>query len=790
VRALTTTYEVEKNIKVGAAPTWIVKFTVDGVTYYLSDNAYTITPWAVTTKPWVSGWGELSQGASGGIGDYQISTFSVSCLIDTDATPNIDDLASGNIEGESVEIYSWFHGLTDAPLLMFTGFIRDTEQSSETSINMTFEDESVKFERDNFGTIATQATYPQIDVDDIGKIEPVVFGTVNRIPAIGAVVGARTSLLANISITQTTITISDSSAFSVGDQFSVDSEDFYITSVVNGTTITVTRGYNATGAITHGLGSPVLQILNQFIYLLAGEPVDSINSIFAIVNDIEMNVISISTVYTGNAGNQLAGYEGKAVAVVSGFITVEQFIDLLLVNDLDVDDQTTVDDELEIKDNIEILEPVGGHKHADAVGITIIVPLDDVTHSAYHSWDRAIDGDLSTYVYVNEASGDPDTGPILFKRVRPFYLQGRTAMRRFAMKYQDWNSNLKYRDGEYGTALNPGTGSGVVYTNWTSLSSWAAITNVSAPKFVIESSSTAAVFGCTHEIWMEVFYYPETVSDSAQITRSSGPGKEVTREFGVTKGGEVIFNNTINIAGNSTSNTSVARSVFAGMTRATTISSAISTVLGGATVTIDGPMPASYALNGAITQSKTALEWANLMCFQLRSYLRFYNGAAQVFVRPGTPANDKTIEVCKIDDTGRLEWSRVKTNRDDVINKITLHYDKDWASTTGTPYQQIAEAEDVTSQGKFGVCERVELFSFDFVTNTVMAESLRDFYLAYYKDRKWKHSFTTFLDNIELDFQDVVTLNFRNSEVLTIKESKFSPGDIDTIDTITFIAEG
>jgi hypothetical protein len=201
-------------------------------------------------------------------------------------------------------------------------------------------------------------------------------------------------------------------------------------------------------------------------------------------------------------------------------------------------------------------------------------------------------------------------------------------------------------------------------------------------------------------------------------------------------------------------------------------------------------MPASYSLNGAITTSKTALTWANEMAFQLRSYLRFFNGGVELFVRPDSLVSDKTLTNCKIDDNGRKEWSRAKTNRDDVINTISINYDKDWASTTDTPYQQVSESEDLTSQSVYGVCERPELFNFDFVTDTTMAESLRDFYLAYYKDRKWVHTFTTFLDNIELDFMDVVRNSFRNNELLQIQEAKIAAGDTETIDTITFVAEG
>jgi hypothetical protein len=75
---------------------------------------------------------------------------------------------------------------------------------------------------------------------------------------------------------------------------------------------------------------------------------------------------------------------------------------------------------------------------------------------------------------------------------------------------------------------------------------------------------------------------------------------------------------------------------------------------------------------------------------------------------------------------------------------------------------------------------------FDFVTDPQMAADLVTLYLALYGIRPWRISFYTFLDHCELEFGDVVTLNFVNFLKGQIIEAGVIPGDLDTMDTIEF----
>jgi hypothetical protein len=74
----------------------------------------------------------------------------------------------------------------------------------------------------------------------------------------------------------------------------------------------------ATGvASTHNIGDTVQGASKPCVYLCADHPVKSIDGLFLInLNDVEIEVTSLCTKYTGQGGaNDLAEYEGKAVVV-------------------------------------------------------------------------------------------------------------------------------------------------------------------------------------------------------------------------------------------------------------------------------------------------------------------------------------------------------------------------------------------------------------------------------------------------------------------------------------------
>lgn len=327
-----------KNLKTGAAPVWILKITVAGVDYYLSDNAFTISPWGVTTKRWVKSWGSVTEGISGLIEEYKISDFSVTCLADPDASPNIIDLVLNNpIEQNVCILYFWLYGCSDPPQEMFRGYVRDSPISEGyTIVDLQLQDETLKWANTYVGKQVTLQDYPYADPDDVGKIMPLVYGSLGKFPALAIRAGKQTSLPNAVNATTTSVTVSDVTGFTVGMMVMADEEQMTVTGI-SGSTLTVTRGANGTLAAIHGKGAILWEQAASFDYLVAGHPVASIPKAYCKVGDAIMDISMLCTVWP--AGDH-PSYPGKAVLTIPGYVTIQQAVQLAIADGITVSNGT------------------------------------------------------------------------------------------------------------------------------------------------------------------------------------------------------------------------------------------------------------------------------------------------------------------------------------------------------------------------------------------------------------------------------------------------------------------
>ena len=89
---------------------------------------------------------------------------------------------------------------------------------------------------------------------------------------------------------------------------------------------------------------------------------------------------------------------------------------------------------------------------------------------------------------------------------------------------------------------------------------------------------------------------------------------------------------------------------------------------------------------------------------------------------------------------------------------------------------------DNASVADFGKLSRDELFQFDFSANVLHAMSVKIFYLAHLKNRYWMEELAVFLDHINLEFGDAVTLP--DGRVGTVVSVGIQPGSVDQMDSI------
>lgn len=736
----------EKNKKTGASPVWILKcpFPSTG-TIYLSDQTFTISGWegGITTKSWVASWGQIDEDISGEIALSKVSDFSIDVINDPNASPDIKTIlwnASNNIETTDCELYLWFRGLDasiDPPQKMWVGNIVDFEETDELKVSIQFTDQSVRFDKYIGAKIDTN-TYPNADPDEIGKVANIVYGSVSNVPCHAVKAGAESSLVADISASATSCEVSEASRFPAA-PFTVQCEKEQIrVTAKNGNVFTITRGYNSTEAVTHDKGMSVFEVLTEYIYLAAGHPVKAIGDVY--VDDVRQT--ADMTKYTGQPGSEKAGYEGKAVIVFSVKPVIEKQINI------QANDTIAVNDGISVSDNIAV-SVAGSTKKVYPNG-------DSGNHSA------AYDGNENTYVGVS--------GSVTFYFPSTSY--GSIATQYIHVKL--------------------GTGSWNIGGGWT-------------PSSISGLPSNGA--------WVRLQKSGGNWGDSVTFVASGYPIFELYKEVDYTpsssktgsayRGGSVTKSGTVTLSGNSSADVVIGRLVTADLDGYK--DDASGTYTGTANALIERPdhifkhflnvyggwpvadfytnagsqfSSKNYKFSVVINEHKRLKEWLSTMAFQCRSYFRFAGGKAQLLWRPDSLTSQKTItaNMIRMNDDYKTTMRVHRSPLYEVVNKISVHYNKNWSKTGDEAYEGLSQTSDSASITKYGEKERPELFYFDFVTHDAMANDLRDFYLARYKDRKKLIEAEVFLDNSELDFADAVTIEPQANLLCETQKANIYPG--------------
>ena len=205
MKVFTTNFNTEKNKKTGASPVWIMKCPFPNTgTAYLSDKVFSVASWdgGITADNLVKNWGIVDEDISGAMSATKISDFSMN-LLNRQGVPNIDTILwdeANLIEVTTCGLYLWFIGLnpaTDPPVLMWSGNIIDFEKNNELVYNVRMVDESLKIDKYP-GRILSLADYPNASLDDVGKQMNILYGAIEKVPALRLDVGKKTTLVSAI----------------------------------------------------------------------------------------------------------------------------------------------------------------------------------------------------------------------------------------------------------------------------------------------------------------------------------------------------------------------------------------------------------------------------------------------------------------------------------------------------------------------------------------------------------------------------------------------------------------
>jgi hypothetical protein len=169
-----------------------------------------------------------------------------------------------------------------------------------------------------------------------------------------------------------------------------------------------------------------------------------------------------------------------------------------------------------------------------------------------------------------------------------------------------------------------------------------------------------------------------------------------------------------------------------------------------------GTLPVT-TINGLINEYQSCLYWLNKIAFEVGAWFMMPTGQSKLVGRQKS-GSVKTINACIADENGLRSLTRTRTATTDIIDLITVLYDRDWSQSRG------AEAYNrATPAAGSGSRARPELFQFDFISDTASAYVLRDLYLALQQNRHVMALFDAWIDLADIESGDTVLLTFNDN---------------------------
>ncbi len=110
----------------------------------------------------------------------------------------------------------------------------------------------------------------------------------------------------------------------------------------------------------------------------------------------------------------------------------------------------------------------------------------------------------------------------------------------------------------------------------------------------------------------------------------------------------------------------------------------------------------------------------------------------------------------RLDGNGRAAIRVERTANRNIVNTIDLRYKRDWA---GDEYGFIETGSDADSITRYGRREKPDDFEFDWTRVQVQAVDLVAFFLAQQKEPSDVLDMELFLDNIELERGDILSIS-------------------------------
>jgi hypothetical protein len=246
---------------------------------------------------------------------------------------------SNSVELKEIKVYelrmnSWDEEFVNPEpgLLLFHGVVNQLTDISESTFQLSCDSLIYSLNNKFKAETLTKEEYPGIDSDFIGKIPNIVYGKVSKVPCQAIDAGGVSVLVDDINFTVTSITLSDASSFPNSGKIGIDDEFIWYTGKIGNLLTGCTRGDYSTEAVNHIRGVHVWEEKSQFVFLAANHPVKSLGIVH--IDDCKTTAGIVK--YTGQTGDELPAYPGKAVITADYKQIFKQKVDLGIADSISI----------------------------------------------------------------------------------------------------------------------------------------------------------------------------------------------------------------------------------------------------------------------------------------------------------------------------------------------------------------------------------------------------------------------------------------------------------------------
>ena len=279
------------------------------------------------------------------------------------------------------------NGNMAAPVLMFKGVLDEPTDISLTQFSCKVSSMPFLMDKRWLQPLVDTGSFPNA-WEDVGNALAVVYGSNVLLPSQRVDWGAKTTLATDLSVSSSSLTLSDGSRFPSSGQLMVDSEIITYTGRSGDTCTGLTKGASGTAAAAHNAGAEVWQVKTSYDSVIACHPLAAVTTVFAEFQGKFWRVSSGVTTFTQAVGGRTMQFIRAAQAV-----KVDAVIDTIGVNDT-------------------ITVSQGSHAHG-ALSTTSIAATSATGSATCHSagWapNNIFDGKDTTFCFVDNTQSNCST---------------------------------------------------------------------------------------------------------------------------------------------------------------------------------------------------------------------------------------------------------------------------------------------------------------------------------------------------------------------------------------------